>query len=154
VLRLDDRGRLDGAYLALLTPQDELLSEARRITLASALLTLAIVLASVPIAWLLSRLVSDSLRHLTEEARAIRRFDFGKPIATRSAIAEIGELAGTMDAMKGTIRRFLDIAATIAGERKFERLLARVLAEILPATDSRAGVIYLVGDDGALKQVA
>ena len=53
-----------------------------------------------------------------------------------------------MDGMKCTIREFLDIAATIAGERKFDRLMTHVLKQTLPATGSRAGAIYLVDDDG------
>jgi HD-GYP domain-containing protein (c-di-GMP phosphodiesterase class II) len=154
MLRLHDVGGPGDVYLALATPRDELLSEAWRITRSSALLTLAIVLACVPIAWLASHLVSGSLQRLTAEARAIRRFDFAKPIATRSAIREIGQLGRTMDAMKRTIRQFLDIAATIAGERKFDRLLGRVLAEVLPATASRAAAIYLADDNGVLKQAA
>jgi len=154
VLRLTDDVARGDVYLALTTPRDELLSEAWRITRSSALLTLAIVLACIPIAWLLSRLVSGSLHDLSGEARAVRRFDFGKPLATRSVIAEIGTLAGAMDTMKRTIRRFLDIAATIAGERRFDRLLARVLSELLPATQSRAGAIYLVDEQGRLQHAA
>jgi HD-GYP domain-containing protein (c-di-GMP phosphodiesterase class II) len=152
--RLTDNVAGGDTYLALTVPRDELLGDARRITRSSALLTLVILLACIPVAWLVSRLVSKSLHQLTGEADAVRRFDFEKPLATRSAISEIGELAGTMDTMKRTIRRFLDIAATIAGERKFDRLLARVLAEVLPATQSRAGAIYLVDDRGVLKRAA
>src|SRR5436190_4295285 len=155
VSRLQVEGEPRSIYLAVVSPQDELLTEARRISRDTLLITLVIVLVSIPVAWLLSRLVATPLRSLVREARAIREFDFAAPISARSIVAEVDELAGTMDAMKVTIRNFLDIAATISAEHNFQRLLGKVLAETIAATGSAAGAIYLSDDDGStLKSVA
>ena len=77
-------GEPRGVYLAVLSPQDELLSEARRISRDTLLITFLIMLVSIPVAWLLSRLVATPLRSLVREARAIKEFDFALPISTRS----------------------------------------------------------------------
>src|SRR5947207_12333568 len=155
VSRLQVEGEPRGIYLAVLSPQDELLTEARRISRDTVLITLVIVLVSIPVAWLLSRLVATPLRSLVREARAIREFDFAAPISARSIVAEVDELAGTMDAMKVTMRNFLDIAGTISAEHNFQRLLERVLGETIAAAGSAAGAIYLCDDDGrALKSAA
>lgn len=147
VSKLQVEGDPDGVYLAVFSPEDELLSRAHRISRETLLITLAIVLFSIPVAWLLSRLVANPLRSLVREARAVREFDFAAPIATRSIVAEVDELAATMDGMKITIRQFLNIAATISAEHNFGRLLDRVLTETISVAGSRAGAIYLFDDD-------
>jgi len=155
VSRLQVDGEPGGVYLAVLSPRDELFSEARRINRDTWLITFLIVLVSLPVAWLLSRLVATPLRSLDLGARAMREFDFHAPISTRSIVAEVHELAVTMDAMKVTIRNFLDIGGTISAERNFQRLLERVLEETVAATGSTAGMIYLLDDDGrTLKSAA
>ena len=148
VSRLQVAGEPSGTYLAVLSPQDELFGEARRISRDTLLIALVIVLVSMPIAWLLSRLVATPLRSLVHGARAIREFDFTSPISTRSVVTEVHELAGTMDAMKVTIRNFLDIGATISAEHNYQRLLERVLEETVAAVGSAAGAIYLSDDNG------
>jgi HD-GYP domain-containing protein (c-di-GMP phosphodiesterase class II) len=147
VSRLQVEGEPEGIYLAVVTPEDELLSRAHRISHETLLITLAIVLFSIPVAWLLSRLVANPLRSLVREAGAIREFDFEAPISTRSIVAEVDELARTMGAMKITIRQFLNIAATISAERNFRHLLERVLTETISVAGSSAGAIYLFDDD-------
>ena len=148
VSRLQVAGEPSATYLAVLSPQDELFGEARRISRDTLLIALVIVLVSMPIAWLLSRLVATPLRSLVHGARAVREFDFASPISTRSVVAEVHELAGTMDAMKITIRNFLDIGATISAEHNYQRLLERVLEETIAAVGSAAGAIYLSDDNG------
>ena len=124
-----------------------MLSEARRISRDALLITLLIMLVSIPVAWILSRLVATPLRSLVREARAIREFDFALPISTRSYVTEVDELAGTMAAMRVTIRTFLDIAATISAEHDFQRLPDHVLKETIAAAGSAAGAIYLRDED-------
>ena len=105
------------------------------------------MLASIPVAWLLSRLLATPLRSLSHEARAVREFDFTSPTATRSVVAEVDELALSMNAMRVTIRNFLEIAAAVSAERHFQRLLDRILGETIAAAGSAAGAIYLFDDD-------
>jgi HD-GYP domain-containing protein (c-di-GMP phosphodiesterase class II) len=100
----------------------------------------------------MSRLISRPLRQLASEAASIQAFDFASPVATRSLVTEIDDLAVTMDAMKHTIRRVLEIAATIAGERHFGRLLERVLAETMSSAGAVGGAIDLLDEAGRTVQ--
>ena len=59
-------------------------------------------------------------------------------------ILEVNELAKTMDGMKRTIRRFLDISQAVAAEENCDKLLPMLLTETLSAADADAGVFYLV----------
>ncbi|HET7098585.1 MAG TPA: HD domain-containing phosphohydrolase [Casimicrobiaceae bacterium] len=147
VSRLLVEGEPRGIYLAALSPEDELFGEARRISLETLLIALGIMAASIPIAWLLSRLLATPLQSLQNEARAAREFDFASPSSTRSIVAEVDELATSMEAMRATIRNFLDIGATISAERNFQRLLDRILAETIAAAGGAAGAIYLTDQD-------
>jgi HD-GYP domain-containing protein (c-di-GMP phosphodiesterase class II) len=155
VSRLLIEGEPRGVYLAVLSPEDELFGEARRISRDTLLIALGIMLASIPVAWLLSRLLATPLRSLQHEARSVREFDFAPKSPTRSMVAEVDELAQSMEAMRVTIRNFLDIAATISAERNFQRLLDRILGETIDAAGSAAGAIYLFDEERrALRRAA
>jgi HD-GYP domain-containing protein (c-di-GMP phosphodiesterase class II) len=147
VSRLLVEGEPRGVYLAALSPEDELFGEARRISRDTLLIALGIMVASIPVAWLLSRLLATPLRSLQHEARSVREFDFASGSPTRSIVTEVDELAQSMEAMRVTIRNFLDIAATISAERNFQRLLDRILGETIDAAGSAAGAVYLF-DEG------
>lgn len=130
-------------FLISAIPDDELMATAnemlRRVFFAMAL----VILLAVPITWLVARSVSGPLRQLAHEADAIRRFEFSTPIEVQSSVLEISDLATTMNSMKRTIRRFLDINMAVAAENDFDRLLPRLLSETLPAAGAAAGVLYL-----------
>jgi transcriptional regulator with GAF, ATPase, and Fis domain len=84
---------------------------------------------------------------LAREAEAIRHFDFSQPIKVDSRVLEINDLTLTMDSMKRTIRRFLDINMAMSSEKNFDRLLPRLLGETLSAADADAGILYLADND-------
>ncbi|WP_300321081.1 HD domain-containing phosphohydrolase [Accumulibacter sp.] len=130
-------------YLVTTIPESELMAGALKLTQHSAIATLIVLLLTIPFTWLLARSISRSLGRLAGEAEKIRRFEFSRPIAIDSAIKEVNQLAVTMEAMKHTIRRFLDISHAVAAEQSFDRLLPRLLAETLSASEARAGVLYL-----------
>lgn len=136
------------ASFAIATPLDELLQAeyaALRRTIALAFL---VILVSVPLTWWISHRIAGNLRALTDQAAAIRRFDFSPAPAPRTRIAEIFELGRAMSDMRGTIRKFLDITTALASERNYERLLQRVLREAHDAAGGTGGVVYLLDDDG------
>ncbi|MFZ1643595.1 MAG: HD domain-containing phosphohydrolase [Candidatus Contendobacter sp.] len=133
--------------LALAVSQNELLADTVRIRNQSVLIAIALVLLALPITWLLAHRIARHLQSLVGEAARIRRFEFHQPIAVRSIIAEVNQLAQAMDLMKSTIRRFLDIGSALAAERHFERLLDRVLAETLALAEGDVGILFLVSDD-------
>jgi HD-GYP domain-containing protein (c-di-GMP phosphodiesterase class II) len=147
---------LEGAqplYLVIAIPDRELLAVAMKLRSASFLVTVLIIVLAIPITWWIARAISGTLRRLAGEAEAIRRFEFLNPVGVRSTIREVHELAVTMNVMKHTIRRFLDISREVAAERNFDRLLPMLLTETLSAADADAGVLYLA-DDHSLIPVA
>lgn len=140
-------------YIVTAIPESELMAGALQLIHHSALATLVVLLLTIPLTWLLAQSISRSLGRLASEAEAIRHFEFSQPIALESSIKEVTELALTMDGMKRTIHRFLDISQAVAAEQNFERLLPRLLADTLSASGARAGALYLA-EDTQLKPAA
>ncbi len=134
-------------YLFMAIPERELYSEAARLARNSTWLTILIILVAIPATWWVARAVSLPLRRLVEEAESIRRFEFSQPIKVLSRVKEVNDLSRTMDGMKRTIRRFLDLSEAVAAEEDFDRLLAMLLTETLTAADAEAGVLYLFDND-------
>jgi HD-GYP domain-containing protein (c-di-GMP phosphodiesterase class II) len=142
--------RLEGAqplYLVVAIPDRELLAAAMKQIYIVALVTIAIMLLAIPVTWFMAHGISRSLRSLAVEAEAIRRFDFSSPIATESTIREVDELGKTMEGMKRTIRRFIDISQAVAAEENFDHLLPMLLTETMSAAQADAGVLYLADED-------
>ena len=138
----------DNNRLLMAAPEDELLAQAVHIRSMTLWITLLMIGLAIPGTWWLARRVASELNDLLGESREIRRFRFDGPQAKGSPIWEIDQLAQSMHQMKGTIRKFLDITATLSAERNFERLLDRVLLETLSSAEASGGVVYLVADDG------
>ena len=149
--------QLEGAkplYLITAIPDAEMMAAAERLMRHAALATVLVILLAIPITWALARRISGPLRQLAHEADAIRRFEFSQPIKVDSLVLEVNELTVTMDSMKRTIRRFLDINMAVAAENDFDRLLPRLLSETLPAAGAEAGVLYLADNDQLLPAAA
>ena len=96
----------------------------------------------------IARLMSRSLSRLADETEAVRRFDFRDRPVIRSAVREVDQLAHSIDLLRDTVRRFLDLNLALAAEDDFETLLPRLLSELALAGDARAGVLYLANADG------
>jgi HD-GYP domain-containing protein (c-di-GMP phosphodiesterase class II) len=137
-------------FLGVAIPDEELLTEARDIRNSSIAATLLVVVLALPLTYWTARLVARPIRELAVETAAIRRFDFAGAVKTRSVVREVDDLAADLGAMKGAVRRFLDIASLIAEESDFDRLLPRLVDETLAVVGARAGVLYLARDgDGS-----
>jgi HD-GYP domain-containing protein (c-di-GMP phosphodiesterase class II) len=137
-------GGPNGLQLAILVPEDELLDDAYRIRWQGAMLTLAILLLCIPVGYLLSRLVVKPLKALVTQAEAIRSFNFHHPAMGRSPVLEVDQLAVAMAGMKETISSFLEIAASLSAETRFDHLLRRVLDETIDISEANGGLIYLI----------
>ena len=143
------------ASFAIATPLDELLREENAALRRTILLAALVILACVPLIWWISQRTSRNLHALSDQAAAIRRFDFSEAPEPRTHISEVADLGRAMAEMRGTIRKFLDITTALASERNYERLLQRVLREAHDAAGGRGGVVYLLDDEGrALKPAA
>ncbi len=134
--------------LVFAVPLDDLLTEARRVARDSAAATAAVLGAALVLALFAARAIARPLNSLVGEANAIRRFEFSRPVQVESLVKEVDELAGTMDEMKRSIRRFLDMSTALAAEPDLDRLLARLLDETIAASGARGGVLHLASDDG------
>lgn len=142
-----DKGDQLPVFLGVAIPTDQLLGEARALRNQALLATALLLLAAVPLALWLAHLIARPLSRLEIEAEAVRHFDFGHPIAVKSTVYEVDELAITLDQTKGTLGRFLKIVAEVAAEPDFERLLPRLLEETAGAVGADGGMLYLVGNE-------
>lgn len=133
-------------FLALATPVDELMAEVAATQRFLLLLILLAIILSLPVVWLVAKRIANQLDSLTEQAAAIRRFDFRTEIAPRTSIREIFGLGRAIKQMKETIQKFLEVSTALAAERNFATLLGRVLHEVRSAAGSDGGVIYLVDE--------
>ena len=93
--------------LLLAAPLSELLAGADRIRMNMLLVSLAALALAIPIALIVSKLISQSLDRLTAEAKEISALRFDEPFAVHSPIIEIDRLAHAMGTMKSTIHRLL-----------------------------------------------
>jgi HD-GYP domain-containing protein (c-di-GMP phosphodiesterase class II) len=142
-----NEGGPQGLELALLVPEDELLADAYRTRWQGAIITLATLILSLPLGWLASRSVVKPLHALVLEAEAIQRFDFNHPASGRSPLLEVDRLALSMNRMKETIASFLEIAASLSAEKRFDLLLQRVLDETVSIGKASGGLLYLLEPD-------
>jgi HD-GYP domain-containing protein (c-di-GMP phosphodiesterase class II)/HAMP domain-containing protein len=135
-------------FLGMTAPVRELIAEAEAIRMRSVLVTGGLVVLALPLAWLISLVVSRPLRALERQARGVQEFDFRELPQACSRVHEVNRLAAAMDAMKRTIRSFLGISADLSAERRFPRLLEQVAHEAMRAVHVKAAVLYLLRDDG------
>ena len=147
VNRTAKAGNLD-LYILMISPLDELLSEAIAIRWFSVLTTLIIVLIAIPIVWYVATRISNPLRRLATEADLISHFDFSSPMETRSYIKEIDSLASAMSMMKETINRFLALINSLAGEKELDSLLESITRETMQVSQADGVLTYLVDDSG------
>ncbi len=134
-------------YVVVAIPDSELLAAAFKQRTTALSIMLLIMLIAMPVTWGLARTISGPLRALHGEAERIRRFDFSDAGGVRSMVLEVDELSNTMDGMKRTIRRFLEISQAVAGEPDFGLLLPMLLRETLSAAEADFGILYLADND-------
>jgi len=136
--------------LVIAVPDEELMADAhaqRRQEIVSN--AIATVLAALLVVWL-SRRIARPIRHVAEVARKIQRFDFSAQNKSNTIILEVHELEETIDSMKQTIRRFLNLSERVSSEPNFDRLLQLLLAETRSAVHASGGLLYL-SDRGVLR---
>lgn len=135
----------DGHALRVLmaVPDSELFGEARKLLRHQLLVTLLLILASVPAGFWLTQRIVEPLRLLAEQAHSVANFDFKPARMLRSRIAEVDLLTSATAHMRSTIARFLDVSAALNSEMRLERLLDVVLDDVAVATHAQSGALYL-----------
>lgn len=135
--------------VVLATPDDEVLTGARRLVVYLEAISLLAVLVLLVVIRFTARRVSRPLVAISKQAEALNAFDFpGAMREQRSSVTEIATLSGALHRAGATLQRFVEIGRTLAAERDPDRLLARLLDETVHATRAEGGVILLTEDDG------
>lgn len=139
-------------YALMLSPVDELLVEAVAIRWELISIASIVLLTFIPIIWFTSKKISTPLRILSAEAEAISRFDFSETKLQGSFIKEVDELDRTMELMKSTINKFINLINSLAGEQDLDALLKSITKETMLISQSDAALIYLLDErDDLLK---
>ncbi len=133
-------------FALMLSPVDELLSEAAEIRKQSFIVTVIITLLFIPLIWFVSKRISRPLYKLAEAAAAITQFEFDTPINTHSHIKEVHELSVAMDLMKSTINRFIGLINSLAGEQNLDALLHRISHETMLISNADGVLTYLMNE--------
>jgi HD-GYP domain-containing protein (c-di-GMP phosphodiesterase class II) len=147
--------QLDGGspiFFSMVMPILELTAEVRKIRNQTVLLTLAIILALIPITLWVARGISQPISQLAGEANAVRRLDFSESDRVRSVIKEVDELSRAMKFMKMTISEFLLLIESLNREKNFDTLLERIGTDVRQAAAADGVLICLIDDvAGTLK---
>ncbi|PAS92965.1 MAG: phosphohydrolase [Candidatus Dactylopiibacterium carminicum] len=133
----------EGIRVLMAVPHDELFADARQVLKQQLLISLGMVLLSVPLGYLLIQRIVQPLRLLVAEARALASFDFRQRRLSASRITEMDLLTQAILHMRSTIARFLDVSRALNSETSVERLLASVLEDVALAARARSGALYL-----------
>ncbi|MDX2481375.1 MAG: HD domain-containing phosphohydrolase [Desulfuromusa sp.] len=150
---LSEQGR--ELTLVMLSPLEELLSNVIAMVRRSLLITLGILLLSIPLASFVARMISKDLNKLAEEAVMISQFKFDQPRVLHSKIKEVDELARSMELMKNTISRFLALLKSLANEQNFDSMLEQITEETLNVSETDGVLTWFVDDtNDMLKPVA
>jgi len=134
--------------LLLAVPADNLFATTRKIIRDQGIVILIIIGLFIPFGILIIRQITKPLSQLSKDVQKLASFDFTHPITVSSRVKEASELADTVDRLRVTVSRFLDINRTIAAEEDFNTLLVKLLDEIIATTETQAGVLYLTDSEG------
>lgn len=137
-------------YALILSPVDELLVEAVAIRWQLISIASIVLLIFIPIIWFTSKRISTPLRILSGEAEAISRFDFSETKLQGSFIKEVDGLDRTMELMKSTINKFINLINSLAGEQDLDALLKSITKETMLISQSDAALIYLLDEQDDL----
>ncbi|MBV8424067.1 MAG: hypothetical protein JO349_02665 [Candidatus Eremiobacteraeota bacterium] len=132
--------------LVLTAPEDELIADALRVRNDALIVCLVLILTTIPVTYLLSKLVSIPLGALRGDALALRNLDFSERPSRDSFLAEIGEFSDTFGAMRGHIRDY-NHAATRFVPREFLEQLGRNDIKGLQLGDHAEGTMTVLFSD-------
>ena len=137
-------------YALMLSPVEELLVDAIAIRDQQIIIGLIVLLIFIPVIWVTSKKISTPLHLLSEEAKAISRFDFDAGKQQASFIKEVDELDSAMEMMKSTINKFIKLINSLAGEQDLDVLLKIITEETMMISKSDAALIYLMDEQDDL----
>ena len=123
-------------------PSNELLAEADA-ELAEQLIWSAMTMCIfILLGWVLGSRISRPLIQLSEEVKAIARFDFKYKIHVDSPIKEVRHLSLLIDRLAQGIRGFKSISRTLSRETDPDKLLHQVIDNLGLVTSANSGLVY------------
>jgi len=134
-------------YALIISPVDELLSEAAELRAQSFIATAVITLLFIPLIWFVAKQISNPLYKLADAAKSISHLEFETPIDTSSNIKEVHELSVTMDLMQSTINRFISLINTLASEQNLDDLLQSISYETMLISHADGVLTYLMNEN-------
>jgi adenylate cyclase len=99
-------GDLYTAYMLVIAQEDDFVGDVRRLQLEGLVLAVIAGGCFVPVVWLFGNSISRSLRRVAAQAARLHRLTDPEPIAIRSRITEISNLAETVNAAERAIWSF------------------------------------------------
>lgn len=143
-----DIGMGKNVRLLFAVPTKQLFAATRDIIRDQGIMILLLLLLCIFITLLIIRQITLPLRQLSKDVHELAAFEFANPIKVNTRVREAVALAETIDRLRLTISRFLDINRAIAAEEDFNTLLIKILDEIIATTETQAGILYLTDEDG------
>lgn len=101
-----DIGSVNNEIIAVGMPIDVIISDLNQLSRHTMLISLAIMLASIPIIWLISQRISRPIRILSSAVDKIRDFKLDTEIRGRSFIREINSLESAVERMRINLKTF------------------------------------------------
>jgi len=92
--------------LAIAVPLAAVIAPITETSRGTILVSVVIVLASIPLIWMVSRSMSRPLRKLSTETRQIRDFELDEPFVRSSFVEEIFQLETAMEQMRSALKIF------------------------------------------------
>ncbi len=139
-------------YALMVSPVDELLSDAVAVRWQLMMSAFIVLLLFIPIIWFTAKKISKPMNYLAQQAAAISRFDFSQSEQQPSFIREVDNLGSAMALMKTTINKFITLINSLAGEPDLDALLKSIATETMIVSQSDGVLIYLLDEkDDLLK---
>lgn len=133
--------------LLVTAPVDELLGDLHAKRNHMIMLVAGLVTLMLPLGWLAGSRMGHSLDWLTQRAQRISAFDFSGSRGQTSFVTEVNQLSSVMQEMSTTIQSFLRLSQLMATETEVEKMLDKVLHQLLQATRCTGAAVYLWNDD-------
>lgn len=99
-------GSIGNEIIAVGMPIDVVIADLNQLSRHTMLISLAIMLASIPIIWLISQRISRPIRKLSRAVDKIRDFKLESEITDRSFILEINSLESAVERMRLNLKTF------------------------------------------------
>ncbi|GLS92444.1 metal-dependent phosphohydrolase [Psychromonas marina] len=141
--KIDNISSYNNLMLLQLVKTKELLSDAYSLRFQSVLITLLIILATLPIAWYFARLLTAPISGLTKDLQKIKNFDFTEKITTKTPIKEIADLISVTNSMKDTISHFQNLSASLVSKQSTKQLLSKISNECNNIPNCQGTIIIL-----------